>query len=111
MSTVDIAALLAPRLPEDTVEIAGIGTFRVRGLSRIEAISVQAGKGTANIERKMIALGLLEPKLTEDEVGTWMRNAPAGELSPISDRIAELSGMAPGSEKGAYKSDGPGSDA
>lgn len=98
------ARLLAPRLPEDEVPIPGIGTVRVRGLNRHEAMSTQGLKGTEAIERRMMALGLLDPPMTEAEVGQWQRAAPAGELEPVTSKIAELSGMTSASTKEAYKS-------
>lgn len=100
----DKEALFAPRLPEDDVEVPGIGAVRVRGLSRIEAMHVQAAKGPEATERRILALGMVDPKLTEDEAGRWQRAAPAGELEPVTDRIAELSGIAPGAAKEATKS-------
>lgn len=95
--------LFKPRLPEDDVEIPGVGTVRVRGLSRIEAMHVQAAKGPEATERRILALGLVDPKLTEAEAGRWQDASPAGELEPVTDRIAELSGMNPGSDRETYR--------
>lgn len=95
--------LFKPRLPEADVEIPGVGTVRVRALSRAEAMAVENAKGNAAIERKLLALGLVDPKLTEAEVGQWQSAAPASELEPVSNRIAELSGLLPDSAKEAVK--------
>lgn len=107
----DKALLLAPRLPEDTVDIPGLGSVRVRALNRAEAMAIQGRKGSEATERLVITLGLLDPVLTEAEVGQWMTAATAGEIEPVSNRIAELSGLLPDSAKVAYKSDGDGPDA
>lgn len=108
----DKALLLAPRLPEGTVDIPGIGQVRVRALNRAEAMAVQGRKGSEATERLVITLGLLDPAdMTEAEVGQWMKAATAGELEPVANKIAELSGLLEGSAKAAYKSDGGGSDA
>ena len=96
--------LLKPRLPEADVEVPGIGVVRVRGLNRAEAMQVQAAKGTEATERVILALGMVDPPLTEAEAGRWQRNAPAGEIEPVSRRIAELSGLFDGADKEAYKS-------
>jgi hypothetical protein len=100
---VDKEALFTPRLPEDDVEVPNVGTVRVRGLSRIEAMHVQAANGTEATERRMLALGLVDPKLTEAEAGKWQDASPAGELEAVTDRIAELSGMKPEAVKEAVK--------
>lgn len=105
MSTVDDfkARLLAPRLPEADVEVPGVGTVRVRGLNRAEAMSVQAANGIEATERRILALGMVDPPMTEAEAGQWQKNAPAGEIDPVSTKIAELSGMLPGSAKAVVR--------
>jgi hypothetical protein len=100
--SVDKEALFKPRLPEAEVELPDVGTFRVRGLSRGEALAIQETKGHAYLERKMVARALLDPVLTEAEVGRWQEASPAGELEPLTDKIQELSGMAEGAQKRAY---------
>lgn len=103
--TVDKALLFKARLPEADVEVPGLGVVRVRGLSRSEVLSIQkiAGSGTLVIERKMLALAMVSPRLTESEVREWQEAAPAGELEPVTDKIQELSGMTEDSAKVAYK--------
>jgi len=51
----------------------------------------------------MLSLGLVDPKLTEDEVGMWQAASISSELDPVSTRIGELSGMLPDSAKQAVK--------
>ncbi len=102
----DKEILFKPRLPEEEVELPGVGTVRVRALSRSEAIRVQAVEETGARERCAVALGMVQPRLTEDEVGRWQSVAPAGELSPVAERINVLSGLAEDSAKTAYKSNG-----
>jgi len=91
-------------MPEDDVEVPGMGAVRVRGLSRLEAIGMQVAHGTAAIERRTIALAMIDPVMTEDEVGRWQRVSVAGELQGVADKIQALSGMADDSAKEAYKS-------
>jgi hypothetical protein len=95
--------LLKSRIPEANVDLPGVGTVRVRGLNRAEALRVEAAKGVEARERRILALGMVDPAITEAEAGQWQRNAPAGELDPVSTKIAELSGMLPGSAKEAVK--------
>ena len=96
MTMLDKAALLAQRDQEtEEVELPNLGgTVRVRGLTRREALQLQGKPMPADeAERKLLALAMLDPILTEDEVRQWQRNAPAGELEPIGAAIRRLSGM------------------
>lgn len=99
----DKELLFKPRLPEGDVEVPGVGTVRVRGLSRFEVMSCQSAKGAA-LERRMLSIALVDPVLTEAEVGRWMGAAAAGELQPVLLRVQELSGLADDADKEAYKS-------
>lgn len=94
--------LFKPRLPEDEIDIPGIGTVRVRGLNRAEAMRVQATKGVEATERLILSLGMVDPELTEAEAGRWQKASAAGEIEPVATRIAELSGLAPDAPKAAY---------
>jgi hypothetical protein len=95
--------LFKPRLPEAEVEVEGIGTIRVRGLSRIEAMLVQKANGIAAMERTMLALAMVDPELTEAEVSRWQKASTAGELEPVTQKISELSGMTQESAKEAMR--------
>jgi hypothetical protein len=97
--------LLKSRLPEAEVEIPGVGTVRVRGLSRAEALEMQkiSGSGALMIERRMLALAMIEPRMTEGEIREWQEASAAGELEPVTNRITELSGMNDDSARNAYK--------
>jgi hypothetical protein len=94
------ARLLKPRVSEGTVDIAGVGTVRVRGLSRGEVFAIQTvAKTTEEMERKTLALALLDPVMTEAEVREWQQNSPAGEMEPVADKVKELSGIGQGADK------------
>ncbi|XTZ16416.1 hypothetical protein ACQSSU_03160 [Micromonospora echinospora] len=101
---VDKAALLARRLPEDDVEIEGVGTVRVRALSRAEAMKVQR-LAAKERDAHQIALGMMDPPMSVDDVKAWAAASPAGEMERVSRRIAELSGVI---SEGAQKSGVPG---
>lgn len=105
----DKSALLASRLPTGEVDIPGVGTVVVRGLSRQEMISVgEIGDQLAQ-ERRTLSLCMVDPRLTEDEVRQWQEASPAAEINAVAQRINELSGIGPAAAKEAYKSDGSGS--
>jgi hypothetical protein len=97
-------ALLAARLPEDDVEIPGVGTVRVRALSRAEALKVQR-LGKAEKDAHTIALGMVDPPMSVTDVQRWAESSPAGEMEAVGRRIAELSGVL---TEGAQKSGVPG---
>ena len=96
--------LFKPRLPEAEVDIPGVGTVRVRGLSRIEAILVQKCDDIEARERKIISFGLVDPELSEHEAGRWQKASAASELESVTTVIANLSGLNADAAKEAYKS-------
>jgi len=106
---VDKETLLKPRaqtasgFPEDEVPIPGVGTVTVRGLSRFEARLVQGVENEAAAERKLLALGLVDPKITEDDAARWQKVSDATELEAVTDKITELSGLKEGAAKEAVK--------
>ncbi|HEX6579217.1 MAG TPA: hypothetical protein VF082_12705 [Jiangellaceae bacterium] len=105
----DKAVLLKRRLREDKVEIHGVGVVMVRGLSRGEADEVVAAReahGVLAMERKILAFGMVDPALDEDEVAQWQRAAGTDELNAVIERISELSGMDEGAAKSGVPGDG-----
>lgn len=105
--SVDKELLLKSRLPEAEIEIPDVGTVRVRALSRADVMALQRvkdGPGREEaLERKMIALALVDPVLSEAEVGQWQKTSSALEMTPVTERICELSGMDADAAKRAYK--------
>ena len=104
MSTIDKAALFAPRLPEEDHEIPGLGTVRIRSLSRTEVLGIR-GKSLPvdEMERRLLAAALVAPALTEKEVGQWQAASAAGELEPVTKAIMRLSGLQEESAKEAVQ--------
>lgn len=98
----DRAEFLTPRLPESEVKL-DIGTIRVRGLSRAEALALK-GMEPEEIEVRALAMGMMDPELTVDDVRVWQSVALADEVKAVLDAIYELSGLREGSAKAAYKS-------
>jgi hypothetical protein len=101
---VDKDQLFVRRIPEQDVVIPGVGTVRVRALTRDEALSL-TGKEMPQkrMERQMLAMALVAPRLTEEEVGQWQRQSGAGELQVVVQTITALSGLT----EDATKSDLP----
>lgn len=94
---IDKAALLARKSQAETREVelpSGAGSVLVRGLTRKEALGVQGVEmDEADAERRLLAVALVEPVMTEEEVGQWQEVASAGELVPVVDAVLQLSGM------------------
>ena len=89
----DKAVLLKGFLPERDVELpSGIGTVRVRGLSRQEAVRVTDDDPSV-MERRALAAGMLDPQLTEDEVEQWRGVAVAADVQAVAQAISEISNM------------------
>lgn len=101
--------LLGPRettasgFPEADVPVANMGIVHVRGLSRIEGFLLQKIDNLEIRERKMLALAMVDPVMSEHEVGTWQVMAASGELDPVAAKVLELSGQGDNAAKLIYK--------
>lgn len=100
------ARLLAGDLVDDTAKVeTHAGVVTVRALTRSEVLRLNTGRelgkiDVAGFERKMVALGMVDPVVTEDDVQQWQDHERAGgALADITDRISELSGLAQGAQK------------
>lgn len=103
---IDKSALLRPQLPESDVDVPGVGTVRVRGLSRLEAIGAnraQEAGGTEALYRYLLHVGLVEPALSEAEVETLMGSLTAGQVDAVATEIGVLSGLMEDSAKEAVR--------
>lgn len=95
----DKAELLKKRTGETReVEIPGVGTVTVRGLSAGE-VKRWKGKSESEVERHVIAAAMVDPVLTLDEVDEWAENAPFGHLVDVIKAVYELSGVSEGAAK------------
>lgn len=95
---VDIEALLKPRLEEHDFTIKGIGTVRVRTLSRAETLRLMKSTDTKNIdmnaiERRLVTAAMVIPPMTESQVGAWQKACPGGEITELTQFISRISGL------------------
>lgn len=108
------AALLTPRIDEhadgEPVPLPALGlTVRVRGLARKEVLVMRhlKEKGILDTAEKweahLFSRAMTYPKMSFDEVLEWQSASPAGEMTPVSDKISQLSAL----DEGADKSDVP----
>lgn len=101
--TVSKADLLKQRFGVEDFEIQGVGTVKIRPLTRAEVLRLRGHdpSDVAKIEQIFISSSLVEPKLSEADVAEWQENSAAGELGPLTDRIVEISGLLTDSPKQA----------
>lgn len=103
---VDREQLLKPRLPEGEVEIEGLGPVLVRGLSRAEVLENLQDvdrEVPGALERRMVSLALVEPRLSEDDVAAWQQGSLPFEVERVVEKINELSALTRQAAKDAYK--------
>lgn len=97
---IDREQFLKAALPEAELDIPDVGTVRVRGLTRAEALGLQTIKDDPGaLEQRIILLGLVEPALSADDVDAWYGSAPAGLTDLIVDAVSRLSGLGEGAAK------------
>lgn len=101
--------LLKRRCPEADVELPGVGTVRVRGLTRAQVLEISKRANADNadmgdVEAQGIAWAMVDPELTVDEVKQLFEVAGFAEIQLLNEKINELSGIAGLAQKEAYKS-------
>jgi hypothetical protein len=103
----DKAKLLKARTGKVTSVPVDGGEVKVRPLTRAEAHALRGREYTEEeAERKVLALAMVQPSLTEEEVGEWQAVAPAGELDEVLDVVLEISGMAKNAAKSGLQEAG-----
>lgn len=83
----------------ETVEIPGVGTVAVRGLSRLEFLRAQKIDDPIKQERFLLSVAMTDPVMTEDDVAAWQRSSDPMEINVVAMKINELSGIAQGADK------------
>ena len=97
--------ILARKTGKGTATLPDGSTVAVRALTRDEVLEAQeGGRSTAERDNYIVATGMTDPKMTEEEVAAWAAGSDAGDLVAVSDKIAELSGLKPAAGKEATKS-------
>lgn len=112
--TVSKEQLLAARLPEEDIDIPGIGTVRVRALSRAEVrdeLNMVDRSEPGAWEALWLSMSLVEPTLTPEEAAQWRAGATALELEFVANKLGELSALTKQAAKDMYKEMESSSDA
>jgi hypothetical protein len=98
--------ILARATGGELVTLPSGGQVKVRGLSRNEGLTLQDRDGMEARDNYVIATGMLDPIMSEEDVAHWGRiEGAAGDLVEVSRAIGRLSGM----DEGAGKSGPPAS--
>ena len=88
------------------------GVVTVRALTRSEVLRLNTGRelgviDVAGFERQMVAIAMVDPVMTEDDVKVWQDHERAGgALADITDKISDLSGLAQGAQKSGVQGAG-----
>lgn len=85
-------ALLKSGLPEETVTIEGLGSVRVRSISRAEFLKLRQSDSEA-WEIGLVAAGMVDPALTEDEVREWHGTVAPKLFDDLAAEILRVSGL------------------
>lgn len=92
--------ILARRTGRGVATLPDGSTVAVRALTRDQVLQVQSEALTQQErDNMMIAAGLTDPVMSVEDVAEWAAAAPAGDLTLVSERIAELSGLKQGAGK------------
>lgn len=111
MERATIQALTTPRVKTEEMEIEGIGSVLVRGLSRWEMVEVQ--KLEDNRQRQdtlAVHYGMVEPAMAEHEVMAWRKAGNAMEIEAVARTVNKLSGLGKDAAKSVVPGDGDGPD-
>jgi hypothetical protein len=97
--------LWSEALPTEEVEIRPGVTVTVRGMSRLELMTVgKPGGDPMDTEAQMLAWCMVEPKLTKSEAGRWQGATLPNEIVRVTDKIRDLSGIKPNADREVAKS-------
>lgn len=93
----------ASGMPEETVSIDGIGDVVVRGLSRDETMDLGKIEDHKQRDFHMLAIGMVEPRMSVSEIRAWAHVATGGEIEDVSRTIGRLSRLLPGAAREVYE--------
>ncbi len=92
------------RLVEEDVDLPGVGTVRVRAMSRAEAMRIKdKSMSVAKMEQIILSTAMLDPVMSVDDVREWQEASGAGEIELVVAAVTRMSGL----ERNAGKSDLP----
>ena len=104
IASADDLLYAGPAAEGEPLELPSGRWVMVRPISRYEWLLL--GKGTEDgtlIDRRLIKVGLVEPKMSEVQIEKWQRTPGLAlrDFGAVTDRIRELSGFGEGAAKSA----------
>jgi hypothetical protein len=93
-------SILARKTGRGIATLPDGSTVAIRALTRDEILEFQGMDTLSEKDNYLVAAGMTDPKMSVEDVASWGASADAGDLTAVSDAIAELSGL----KKGAGKS-------
>ncbi len=97
--------ILARKTGKGTSTLPDGTTVAIRSLTRDEILEAQEAESLAERDNIIVARGMTDPVLSVEDVAAWAANGAAGDLTAITDDIAELSGLKQGAGKSRPASD------
>lgn len=98
-----IASLLAPVEQAETADVAlpGGAVVKIRGLTRAELLDASDGtESNTLIEARMVAAGLVTPKMSLAQIQEWQRSAGSvTAFARVTNALRDLSGIGKGADK------------
>lgn len=93
--------ILARKVGRGTCTLPDGSTVTVRALTRDQVLHAQneAGGDASERDNWIVAMGLVDPVMSVDDVREWAEHGAAGDLTTITEMIAELSGLKQGAGK------------
>jgi hypothetical protein len=97
-----------PAGPETAdIELPTGKVIKVRGMTRYELmLSRKDTEDIAEIERRMLAFCMVEPRMTAKQVEAWQKGSKPMVMAPVIEKIRELSGLGEGAQKSGVDSAG-----
>lgn len=97
--------ILARKTGKGKATLPDGSTVAIRALTRDEVLEAQECDSLAERDNLIIAAGMTDPKLSVEDVAAWAAAADAGDLTAVTDAIAELSGLKQGAGKSSPTAD------
>ena len=97
--------ILARKIGKGTATLPDGSTVAIRSLTRDEVLEAQEMGGLAGRDNFIVAAGMTDPKLSVEDVAAWAAEGSAGDLTAVTDAIAELSGLKQGAGKSSPAAD------
>jgi hypothetical protein len=91
--------ILARKVGKGVVTLADGSTVEIRALTRDEVLAMQQMDDLGDRDNFLISTGMVDPKLSPEDVAQWGAAGAAGDISAISAGIAEVSGLKEGAGK------------